>query len=103
MALPDWTGPNDFGEMLNRNLAAERVSYLAFAIRTDWARHPHHQRNVERCLGDVLRLQERHRLLFCRPDEACVMIDAGGSVDAIVGPSGRSSSLDRRASTDAHR
>ena len=51
MALPDWTGANQFGEVLRRTLAAQRHPYLAFAIRTDWARRPDQRRNIERCLA----------------------------------------------------
>ena len=54
MALPYWTGPNSFGEMLRRTLAVQTQPYLAFAIRTDWALRPDHRRNIERSLDALL-------------------------------------------------
>jgi hypothetical protein len=75
MALPYWTGTNAFGEILRRTLAAQRRPYLAFAIRTDWALRPDRRRNTERCLDALLREQQRRRLVFSTPAEACAIID----------------------------
>jgi hypothetical protein len=75
MALPHWTGPDTFGEVLRRTLAVQRRPYLAFAIRTDWAMRPDHRRNIERCLDALLREQERRRLVFSTPAEACAILD----------------------------
>ena len=77
MALPDWTGANQFGEVLRRTLAAQRHPYLAFAIRTDWARRPDQRRNIERCLAALLEEHSRRRLVFCTPSEACAILADG--------------------------
>jgi hypothetical protein len=85
MALPYWTGPNAFDEMLRRTLKGQRRPYLAFAIRTDWARRPDHRRNIERCLDALLRQQGRRRFVFCTPAEACARLD-GDATGAGSGP-----------------
>ena len=36
MALPHWSGPDNFGDVLARTVALQRRPYLAFGIRTDW-------------------------------------------------------------------
>jgi hypothetical protein len=80
MALPHWTGVDGFGEMLRRTLKVQKRPYLAFAIRTDWARRVDHRRNIERCLDALLR-EHRHRpLVFCTPAEAWARLHGEASV-----------------------
>jgi hypothetical protein len=86
MALPYWTGANQFGEMLRRTLKVQRHPYLAFAIRTDWARRPDHRRNIERCLDALLEEQGRRRLVFCTPAEAWARLEGSGPAELGVNP-----------------
>jgi hypothetical protein len=74
MALPYWTTPNTFGEMVRRTLAVQDHPYLAFAIRTDWALRLDHRQNIERCLDALLREQGRRQLVFSTPAEACKVL-----------------------------
>jgi hypothetical protein len=75
MAMPGWHGRDGFHEVLRRSLAAQRRPYLAFAIRTDWGRRRDHRRNVERCLHDLLAIQEQRPLVFCTPEQALELLD----------------------------
>ncbi len=70
MALPGWHGRDGFHEVLRRSLAAQRRPFLAFAIRTDWHLHKDRRRNIERCLHDLLAIQEERPLVFCTPEQA---------------------------------
>jgi hypothetical protein len=74
MASPGWHGRDGFHEVLRRSLAAQPRPYLAFAIRTDWQRSRDHRRNIERCLHDLLAIQEQRPLVFCTPEEALALL-----------------------------
>jgi hypothetical protein len=84
MALPYWTAPNTFGEVLRRTLAAQDDPYLAFAIRTDWALRLDHRRNIERCLDALLREHGRRELVFTTPAEACELVGHAADLDRVT-------------------
>jgi hypothetical protein len=78
MALPGWHGRDGFHEVLRRSLATQRRPFLAFAFRTDWAEHADRRRNIERCLHELLAIQDDRPLVFCTPEEAVAMLRASG-------------------------
>lgn len=78
MALKGWHGRNSFDRVVERSLAAQARPYLAFAVRSDRAKHTARWRRIERCLFDLLALHDRHRLAFCTPAEACTMLGVAG-------------------------
>jgi hypothetical protein len=75
MASSAWHARDGFREMLRRSVATQRQPYLAFAIRTDWQRRQDHRRNIERCLHDLLSIQEERSLVFCTPEQALELLD----------------------------
>jgi hypothetical protein len=74
MASSAWHARDSFREMLRRSVATQRQPYLAFAIRTDWERRNDHRRNIERCLYDLLSIQEERPLVFCTPEQALELL-----------------------------
>jgi hypothetical protein len=75
-----WAPPDTFDRMIDRALAAQRVPYLAFAIRTDLGACPAVYGPVHACLETLLVHPAAGRFAFCTPAEALALLDGSPTV-----------------------